>query len=598
MAQQFDYNKIATELIQNNLEKIVGSVVGLGKRFKSKAQIAFRTAFKQYLKEAISKYGNIKTILYRDRPVYLYDFYIPLDIANDKVNLRSVNSSKLFKEGKFFVITSTAGSGKSTLFKHLFLDTIKTMTRIPIFIEIRALNNSDKSIIDQLYETLNHLGFNLEKKYLTTCLASGVFAIFLDGFDELQMKLRPRVSKEIASLADRYPQNCYIVSSRPDNRFISWDKFTVLKTKALDKGKACELIQRLDYDKDTKNLFIKDLSSKLYDKHAYFLSNPLLLTIMLMCYHQYAKIPNKKSLFYAQAFETLYSKHDATKTGYRRQMHAKLAIDDFARVLSCFCILTHCRAQVTFDQTTVLEHLDQSMKITGISFNKEDYLRDLLESVCILTPDGINITFTHRSFQEYFAAKYIAAAKEIVQKKLLDKEFKKYESNEMLSLLLEINPDLVETEIIIPRLKSIMDEIDYKKNETARNYCALNRLICEKLQIDADGKGFQYSWYCGHKEQLLNFLRFLKHTYPSHLKISKVQRKRLCKKFMNSYSTDGKYFIIKTADLKPNTPLLKSLMELMPRLLFDSEDIASLHNTLKESQKNKQQSINDILLGN
>ena len=597
MAQQFDYNKIAAELIQNNLEKIVGSVVGLGKRLKSKAQITFRTAFKKYLKEAISKYGNIKTILYRDRPVYLYDFYVPLDIANDKVNIRSVNSSKLFKQGNFFVITSTAGSGKSTLFKHLFLDTLKTMTRIPIFIEIRALNNGDKSITGQLYETLNRFGFNLEKKYLTNCLASGVFAIFLDGFDELQMKLRPRVSKEIASLSDRYPQNCYIVSSRPDNRFISWDKFTVLKTKALDKGKACELIQRLDYDKDTKKLFIKDLSTNLYDKHAYFLSNPLLLTIMLMCYHQYAKIPNKKSLFYAQAFESLYSKHDATKTGYRRQMHAKLAIDDFARVLSCFCILTHSRAQVTFDQTTLLEHLDQAMKITGISFNKEDYLRDLLESVCILTPDGINITFTHRSFQEYFAAKYIATAKESVQKKLLDKEFNKYETNEMLSLLWEINPDLVETEIIIPRLKSIMDEIDYKTNEKARNYCALSSLICQELHITASDKGFQYGWFgiCG--EQLPNFLRFLKHTYPSHLKSSRAQANRLCKKFMTSYSTDGKHFIIKTSDLKPNTPLVKSLMELMPRLFFYSEEIASLHSILKENQKNKQQSINDILLG-
>ena len=597
MAEQIDYNKIAADLIQKNLEKIIDSLPNLARKLKSQAQIAFKTAFRGYMKQAISKYSKIKTILYRDHPVYLYDFYVPLDIYSEKIKISSVNASKLFDEGNFFVITSTAGSGKSTLFKHLFLDTIKNRLRIPIFIELRTLNNTSKSIIDQLYDTLKQLKFNLEKKYLNKCLTSGVFAIFLDGFDELQLKLRPKVSGEIAILADKYPENCYIVSSRPDNQFISWDKFTVLKTRPLDKGKACDLIKRLDYDKDTKKLFIKGLSSDLYDKHTQFLSNPLLLTIMLMCYHEYAEIPNKKSLFYSQAFEALYCKHDATKSGYRRQMHAKLAIDDFAKVLSCFCILTHSIAQVTFDQMSVLEYLDQTKNITGILFKKEDYLQDLIESVCILMPDGINITFTHRSFQEYFAAKYIASAKESIQKKLLNREFKNFETNEMLSLLLEIDLDLVETEILIPRLESILDKINYEKGKPERNYCALNRLICDEMRIEPVPSKKRYQQVWSATGSISNFLRFLRHTYSPRLPISSQDKP--IKKFMNLYSNspDGKQFTIRTEDLKPNAPFLKDLMSIMPDLFYDSEQISSLCSTLKKNQKNKQKSINDILLG-
>jgi len=597
MAEQIDYNKIAADLIQKNLEKIIDSLPNLARKLKSQAQIAFKTAFREYMKQAISKYSKIKTILYRDHPVYLYDFYVPLDIFSDNIKINSVNSSKLFDEGNFFVITSTAGSGKSTLFKHLFLNTIENRLRIPIFIELRTLNNTNKSIRDQLFDTLKQLKFNLEKKYLNKCLTSGVFAIFLDGFDELQLKLRTEVSREIAFLADKYPENCYIVSSRPDNQFISWDKFTVLKTRPLDKGKACDLIKRLDYDKDTKKLFIKGLSSDLYDKHTQFLSNPLLLTIMLMCYHEYAEIPNKKSLFYSQAFEALYCKHDATKSGYRRQMHAKLAIDDFAKVLSCFCILTHSNVQVTFDQMSVLKYLDQAKKITGIQFNKEDYMRDLLESVCILMPDGINITFTHRSFQEYFAAQYIATAKESIQKKLLKREFKDFETNEMLSLLLEIDPDLVETEVLIPRLELILNKINYKKDNPERNYCALNRLICKEMQIELGPSKKDYQLVWSDTGSLSNFLRFLKRTYPPRLLIS--SKDKLIKKFMKLYSNspDGEKFTIRTEDLKPNTKLLKDLMSIMPRLFHDSEHLASLCSTLKQNQKNKQQSIKDILLG-
>ena len=466
---------------------------------------------------------------------------------------------------------------------------------MPIFIELRSLNSTDKNITDELYERLQRFGFTLSKEHLSACLASGTFAIFLDGFDELQLEIRDKVGKDIMFLVDKYPENYFIISSRPDDRFMSWQRFLIFNTVSLDEGKACELVRRLDYERETKDRFIADLSGKLYRQHKQFLSNPLLLTIMLLCYREYAEIPNKRSLFYAQAFEALYCKHDATKDGYRREMHVKLAMDDFARVLSCFCIMTHSKGQVALDRTMVLEHLEAARQITGITFDKESYLRDLLESVCILIPDGIHISFTHRSFQEYFAAKYIATAREDVRKKLIAREFKDYESNEVLGLLWEIDRDLVEAEVVIPRLRRILREISYSNRAPIRNYCHLNRLICSELSIEKDEKGYRYIWSA--TSQVTRFLKFLAGSYPSYSGKHPGGDRGLLTEFLKEYGDGQGNFRIKTKDLRRFPSVLRPLMELIPPLHFTAEELSVLLDSLEEGQRDKLESINDILLG-
>jgi len=594
MDQEVDYNTIAAELIQRNAENVYDALVRFGSKISAKIKLGLKTAFKGYLDESIEKCSTMKTILYRDQAVDLYELYIPLDLENQNSKVEAADATKLFAEGQCFVITGTAGSGKSTLFKHLFLDTIRSGVKVPIFIELRALNNTEKTIAEELYERLERFGFALGKEHLGACLTSGAFAIFLDGFDELQLGIRDKVAKEIGFLADKYPENYYIVSSRPDDRFISWQRFLIFKTLALDEGKACELVKRLDYDNETKDRFIADLSSRLYKQHVQFLSNPLLLTIMLLCYREYADIPNKRSLFYAQAFEALFCKHDATKGGYRREMHVKLAMDDFGRVLSCFCILTHSKGQVALDRTMALEHLNEVRRITGLAFDKEDYLRDLLESVCILIPDGIHLSFTHRSFQEYFAAKYIALARESVRKKLIAREFKGYESNEMLGLLWEIDPDLVESEVVIPRLRRILREINYSKRAPVRNYCSVNRLICKELQIEKAEKGYRRTW--SDTSEVTKFLGFLADRYPSY-SVSKFHRyPQLVKRFLKRYGDDEEKFSIKIKDFAKSPSVVRELMKVIPVLHFTADELSCMLASLEENQRNQLESIKEILL--
>ena len=87
-------------------------------------------------------------------------------------------------------------------------------------------------------------------------------------------------------------------------------------------------------NQNLKNKFAKELKDTLYDNHESFASIPLLLTIMLMTYEDGASIPNNLTDFYNLAFYTLYQKHDASKSGYKRELKSNLSLEQFKEALS------------------------------------------------------------------------------------------------------------------------------------------------------------------------------------------------------------------------------------------------------------------------
>lgn len=311
----------------------------------------------------------------------------------------------------FVIIKGTGGIGKSTLLKHFFINELKKEKkgRIPIFLELKDINDlsGEYEIIDIILEKLNNLGSSLDKVYMEYALKSGCFLFLLDGYDEIIAEQKDSFFKKLDAFCDKYPSNYYMISSRPCSEFIEFQRFTVLSTKALDKEQAKSLVGKLDFDSEIKNRFISALDSKLYERHKSFASNPLLLNIMLMTFDNYAEIPEKLHLFYSNAFETLYSKHDATKAGYRREMRCKLSYDTFRKVFSYFCFISYNQGKVKFSYDELYSFLEKSSSSSRVTFNIKDYIYDLANSLCVLYREGIEYIFAHRSFQEYFTSVFL-----------------------------------------------------------------------------------------------------------------------------------------------------------------------------------------------
>jgi predicted NACHT family NTPase len=217
-----------------------------------------------------------------------------------------------------------------------------------------------------------------------------------------------------------------------------------------------ELIRKIRYDKAIKRKFIDRLRSNLFTTHTSFLSNPLLAIMMLLTFDQFAEIPDKMHLFYEQAFDTLFSRHDAMKEGYKRTLHCDCSIDVFKKYLSYFCLASYYEEKFEFNESEALDYITKGLKVEPSSIQPSKFLQDLVESVCILQKEGLAFTFTHRSFQEFFAAYCLARVNSEPTGEILMKiAVNRGTTDVPIRMLFDMDRDLVERRFIIPNLRKL-----------------------------------------------------------------------------------------------------------------------------------------------
>lgn len=471
--------KIISNVINERIDKIFGGLTGIFKKKYNEYKIKTGKAFEEYIKLSIEKYKYTKTILYKYDPVLIEDFYVDLDLElnNKIIDTRSVKN--LIEINNGLIITGIAGGGKSTLMKYLFLDSIKNEIGIPIFIEIR---NIKKDIFSDLFEILKKSNFPQDVGLFKKILKNGKFIIFLDGIDEVSPEIRDKINSEILDMRESFSKNVYIVTSRPYDNFISWSHFTELKLSPLTKEKAKLLIKKINYENSIKDKFLSDFDI-IFRNHESFATNPLLLTLMLMTYVEYSAIPAKVSLLYEQIFEMLYSRHDATKFGYSRKIFSNLSQNEFKKVFSCFSLNSYLDEKIRFTNEEIKGYLSRAKEILNIEFNEDEYLKDLLQSVCLIIQEGFYYTFTHRTFQEYFTSFFIVNTEIEIRKKLLEIVFKRVSADRTLDLIFEMNRDIFENEFLIPKLHKIKEDTKYEKLNNNE----------ESFRIFVENGGFDYS---------------------------------------------------------------------------------------------------------
>jgi hypothetical protein len=80
------------------------------------------------------------------------------------------------------------------------------------------------------------------------------------------------------------------MSSRPDQELEGWPGFALIRLMPLTLQLAHDLVDLLPFEVEIKTKFQNDLRKELFAKHESFLSNPLLLSIMLLTYGQSAAL--------------------------------------------------------------------------------------------------------------------------------------------------------------------------------------------------------------------------------------------------------------------------------------------------------------------
>lgn len=493
-----------TGLVLKNVLKILKIIPlkSISKHFydrKIKLEIDLKIAFENYLNHSKDRNEKVKTLLYPLEPKKLYSFYEPMDLSHGKKIIDITDFNKFLRISNNIIITGTGGIGKTMMMKYFFLKCISHEDYVPVLIELRGLNDPDDKnipLIDFVYKKMQQMKLNLERKYFDYALKAGCFLILFDGYDEVTQTLRTKIARQINDMANEYNHNYFIVSSRSSDEFKDWNNFTELETVPLSKKKALYLINRLEYEEPAKTKFCKQLQSNLFEKYKTFASNPLLLSIMLLTFGDCASVPDKLNDFYEQAFDTLFHKHDGSKGGYKRNIASNLGYGDFKRIFSYFSFKSFLEDQYQFTYGEGIAYIEQAKsKIKpSIAFDSSDFFNDAITSVCMLVQEGSKYKFTHRSFQEYFAAVYICTLDDDEQKNIMAYWGKKTENCHNATFLHMLNA-MQSKRVFKNFLKPVLVELDNFVLENKFSYTERFKFFFAKIVVcffqDQTGKSIK-----------------------------------------------------------------------------------------------------------
>ena len=129
---------------------------------------------------------------------------------------------------KRILITDTAGMGKSTIMKRMFIDLIDRGMEdvgIPIYIELNRLKKN-RPILKEIQEELNSLSKEFDKDLLLKLIQTGGFIFFLDGYDEISLADKTEVTRDIQKFISKAGTgNFFILTSRPESNLPSFGNF-------------------------------------------------------------------------------------------------------------------------------------------------------------------------------------------------------------------------------------------------------------------------------------------------------------------------------------------------------------------------------------
>lgn len=429
--------------------------------------------FQKYLERSYAKYSIVNTLIFHNSQRSLKEIYVAQTIVKEHRSEDNEETTKidklpvsLIKKYKKILINDTAGMGKSTIMKRMFIDLIDSgldVVGIPIYIELNRLNK-ENTILNEIQEALSSLSKPFDNDLLLKFVQSGGFIFFLDGFDEISISDRSEVTNDIQDFISKAGTNNYfILTSRPEGSLTSFGDFQSFRIQPLTKEESFELLNKYDLseNKELSSKLVELLKSGQYNALDEYLENPLLVSLLFTAYDFNRSIPFEKHRFYGVVFEAYFEKHDNTKPMKPRDKYSKLNYDGFDRILRYIGYDSLVNTGVKFNKDTILNSIREAKEYWGdLDFSEYDFLKDLTSSVPLFCKEGTDYKWVHKSLLEYFAARFIYCdAKENQDGILSDiydsDDFSKYLN--MLDLYYDIDPKGFLKNITLPFLESYLE---------------------------------------------------------------------------------------------------------------------------------------------
>ena len=377
-----------------------------------------------YIERVTSYYSTINTLL-NPTGTDFYSFYVTCGVSEydpkskkeSESLIKVVTPMNVTKLGHRLSLIADGGYGKTLFLKHLLLcekrygsdSFVEKTDLIPVLVNLNEYRNTTTDIETFVYKQISRFDKTITFEKLKADLSSGLFLFLFDALDEIGDKDIMNFIHGINDFCTRYDENYFIVSSRPSDTCSMLSGFRFLQLQPFNKEKAIKLINKFSrYPVAVRNSFTNKFGHRLTEIE----KNPLLLTIKFMVFANKKEYVDGDSYkFYQKAYETLYETHDMIDSHYVRSYKTGLGIKQFSSLMCEFCYISFFNHEYSFeleDAEDIIDSFDLDKKY-GIT--TEDFIYDLQNNLCLIYVENDTYHFIHRSFQEYFAALYLADQK-------------------------------------------------------------------------------------------------------------------------------------------------------------------------------------------
>ena len=342
------------------------------------------------------------------------------------ISEQRVPGLEVVKRYSKLMIWGKPGSGKTTFLKYLAMESIGGKfpeNRVPIFIPLKdfAEIEHQPNLLTFIQQFLTH--YQVSGTEITSLLAGGRLLILLDGLDEVRQKDSRGVIQQIQSLADFYSNNCFVITCRIAAKEYTFQGFTEVEVADFDKQQIETFASKWFQLQDEKKgeLFLKKLKQEENEPILELASNPLLLTLLCLVFGETANFPQNRSELYKEGIDVLLKKWDGKRNIERDLVYQRLSLKRKEDLLSQIAWTTFEAGDYFFKQRRVERYIgdyiynlpDGKTDPEALQLDSEAILKSIESQHGLLVERAKEIySFSHLTFQEYFAARKIASISE------------------------------------------------------------------------------------------------------------------------------------------------------------------------------------------
>ncbi len=423
-------------------------------------EIDFSTSLKAEHRQKLSKIASSPHDL--DEPYYYEPAtpdFIPISTSTKTVT-QKVDLSQAVRETQYSVILGDPGAGKTTLLRYLALH-FATAKRdgeeivlggeaqeelgkplLPIFFRIADYAEQlgklpDLSLLDYLLQSEVETQAETEvAALLLDAMHQGQCLMLLDGLDEVfDQQSRKLIVERINQFVDAYSANKFVITSRIagyrdvklSDRF---HEFTIqdMGSEQAEKflNRWCQVIEKAQQPDASEEQWqrvgdaeAQEILEAIKDNEGVkrLTANPLLLTILALIHRNGSRLPNRRVELYALAVKTLT---EDWQLGKKLPDASKVMLkeNEVVELLAPLAYWMHeqkpsglvTQAEVEEKLAANLAELnDAEPESDLVQQAVELFLRKVRETTGLFVERAPGVYgFMHLTFEEYFAARYIA----------------------------------------------------------------------------------------------------------------------------------------------------------------------------------------------